>query len=70
LAGAALALALWLLQGPVAAWFAGRATLRDEATLAVLAVVGAIVYGGVVLALFGSDWLARLRRRAARPTPP
>jgi putative peptidoglycan lipid II flippase len=64
LAGAALALALWLLQGPVATWFAGRATLREEATLAVLAAIGAIVYGGAVLVLFGSEWLARLRRRA------
>jgi putative peptidoglycan lipid II flippase len=72
-AGVALALALWLLQAPVTAWFAGRETLREEATLAVLTAVGAIVYGGGVLALFGPAWLTRLRRRtgrAAQPAPP
>jgi hypothetical protein len=33
------------------------------ATLAVLALIGALVYGGIVLALFGREWLAMLRRR-------
>jgi uncharacterized integral membrane protein len=47
----------------VAGLFAGRTSLRDESTLAVLAVIGAAVYGGLVLALFGKAWLARLRRR-------
>jgi putative peptidoglycan lipid II flippase len=70
LAGVALALALLLLQGPVAKLFADRATLRDEATLAVLAAIGAVVYGGAVFALFGREWLARLRRRARRADPP
>jgi putative peptidoglycan lipid II flippase len=62
-AGLALALALWLAAGPVAALFASRTSLRDESTLAVLAVIGAAIYGGIVLALFGKDWLAMLRRR-------
>jgi putative peptidoglycan lipid II flippase len=62
-AGLALALVLWLAAAPVAGLFAGRTSLRDESTLAVLAVIGAAVYGGLVLALFGKDWLARLRRR-------
>jgi putative peptidoglycan lipid II flippase len=62
-AGLALALALWLAAGPVAALFASRTSLRDESTLAVLAVIGVAVYGGIVLALFGKDWLAMLRRR-------
>jgi putative peptidoglycan lipid II flippase len=62
-AGLALALVLWLAAAPVAGLFAGRTSLRDESTLAVLAVIGAAVYGGLVLALFGKEWLARLRRR-------
>ena len=62
-AGLALALVLWLAVAPVAGLFAGRTLLRDESTLAVLAMIGAAVYGGLVLALFGKDWLARLRRR-------
>jgi putative peptidoglycan lipid II flippase len=62
-AGLALALVLWLAAAPVAGLFAGRTSLRDESTLAVLAVIGAAVYGGLVLALFGKAWLARLRRR-------
>jgi putative peptidoglycan lipid II flippase len=65
LAGAALALALVVAQAPVAALFAGRTWLRDESTLAVLATIGAVVYGGVVLALFGKAWLATFRRRKA-----
>jgi putative peptidoglycan lipid II flippase len=71
-AGLALALALWLTAAPVAALFAGRASLRDESTLAVLAVIGAGVYGAIVLVLFGKQWLATLRaqkRRAAAPSP-
>jgi putative peptidoglycan lipid II flippase len=63
-AAAVLALALWLAQKPAAALFSGWKTLRDEATLAALAVVGAVVYGGVILALFGREWLARLPSKA------
>jgi putative peptidoglycan lipid II flippase len=62
-AGLALALVLFLAQGPVAGLFAGSSTWHDVATLAVLALVGALVYGGIVLALFGREWLAMLRRR-------
>jgi putative peptidoglycan lipid II flippase len=62
-AGLALALVLWLAAGPVAALFASRVALRDESTLALLAVIGAVVYGGIVLALFGKEWLATFRRR-------
>ena len=62
-AGVALALVLWLAAGPVAALFAGRTSLRDASTLAVLAVIGGVVYCGVVLALFGRQWIATFRRR-------
>ena len=39
---------------------AGR--LHEETTLAALALIGAVVYGGLVLALFGRQWLAAFRR--------
>ncbi len=34
------------------------------ATLGVLAVIGGVVYGGIVLALFGRGWLAAFRGRS------
>jgi putative peptidoglycan lipid II flippase len=74
-AGFALTIVLWLAREPVAHYFAGWPSWRDESALAVLAVVGAVVYGGVVLALFGPRWLAALRARkrspaALPPSPP
>lgn len=62
-AGVALALVLYLAQSPVASLFQSWSRLRDAATLTVLAVIGALVYGGAVIALFGRQWLAALRRR-------
>jgi putative peptidoglycan lipid II flippase len=71
-AGVALAAVLALAQGPVARLFADWASWRDESTLAVLAVIGGTVYGAVVVALFGKQWLAalRTRKRASAPPPP
>lgn len=63
IAGLMLALALWLVQAPVAALFSHWTTFRYEATLAVLAVLGAAVYGAAVLALFGREWLTLFRAR-------
>jgi putative peptidoglycan lipid II flippase len=67
-AGVALAVVLSLTQGPVARLFASWTSWRDESTLAVLAAIGAAVYGAIVLALFGRQWLAVLRARK-RPIP-
>jgi putative peptidoglycan lipid II flippase len=67
-AGVALGVVLWLAQGPVARLFADWTSWRDESTLAVLAAVGAGVYGAIVLTLFGKQWLTALRTRT-RPTP-
>ena len=67
IAGVVLALALWLAQGPVEALFAHWTTLRYETTLATLGAIGACVYAGAVLALFGREWLALFQRRAASP---
>jgi putative peptidoglycan lipid II flippase len=70
LAGIALAAALVVAERPVAALFAGWPALRAEATLAVLAAIGAVVYFGIVLGLFGKQWLDALRRRPAPGAPP
>ncbi len=62
-AGLALAAALWLCQGPVERLFADWQRLRHLAALALLAAIGAAVYGGVLLTLFGPRWLAAFRAR-------
>jgi putative peptidoglycan lipid II flippase len=62
-AGTALAIVLWLGQTWVADLFQQWTALRDVARLAVLGVIGGIVYGGVVSALFGRQWLALFRGR-------
>jgi putative peptidoglycan lipid II flippase len=69
-AGAALALALVLCERPAASLLA-TLPLRNEATLLALGAIGIVVYGGIVLALFGRQWLAMFRgRMQARPPPP
>ncbi len=68
-AGAALAIALWLAQAPVARQFAHWTSWRDESTLAVLAAIGGAVYFTIVLAFFGAHWLAALQARRGRTAP-
>ena len=70
LAGLVLALALWLVERPLATWLSARTTHKDEAELAMLVAIGAAVYGATVLALFGKDWLARFRGRATATAGP
>src|SRR5262249_31109041 len=60
-AGLGLALVLWLAQGPVLNLFGPP--LRDVAALATLAAIGGIVYGCLIVALFGRQWLAPFARR-------
>jgi len=62
-ASAALALVLWLGRAPALELFAGAGRWRDLFGLVLLAAAGGAVYGGIVLALFGRQWLAQLRRR-------
>ena len=59
-AGLALAAALWLAARPVATYL-GDWRLRDLVGLTTLAVLGLVVYGAAILALFGRRWLTRLR---------
>ena len=62
-AAIALAAVLLLARGPVAERFAGWTSWRDESTLAVLAMMGGVVYAAAIFALFGKEWLAALRAR-------
>jgi putative peptidoglycan lipid II flippase len=61
-AGIALGCALWLGQILAAHLPHDGVALRDEASLALLMAIGAVVYGGMVLALFGRQWLEAFRR--------
>ncbi len=59
LVGVVLAAVLWLAAQFAAAHFGAMAG-RDEAALLLLVAVGALVYGGSILALFGMRWLRKL----------
>jgi putative peptidoglycan lipid II flippase len=60
--GVLLGFALWLAARFAAAQFAHMSAFRDEAALSVLIAVGAIVYAGSILLLFGRGWLRSLVR--------
>jgi putative peptidoglycan lipid II flippase len=62
ISGVVLAAALWFAAGFAAPHLAQLGVLRDVATLLVLIGVGAVVYGGSVLLLFGRRWLWALVR--------
>jgi putative peptidoglycan lipid II flippase len=61
-AGIILAAVLWIAAGVAAAQLAHLSMLRDETALALLIVVGSIVYVGSILLLFGTGWLRSLVR--------
>jgi putative peptidoglycan lipid II flippase len=67
LAGVALAIALWV--GRIVAEHVVHDGLafRDEGRLMLLVAIGAVVYGGIVLILFGRQWFAAFRRSATPP---
>ncbi len=60
--GAVLAAALWFAARYAAVYFMQLNALRDEAALLSLIVVGAVVYAGSILLLFGRGWLRALVR--------
>ena len=66
LAAAALALGLVLaVAAPVVtAMLSSWSRFRDESTLALLVVIGGIVYGGLVIVLLGRRWLSLMRGSA------
>src|SRR5262249_5422988 len=65
-AGVALAIALWLCHRPVVHWLSSWQGPRDLAALAIISLIGATVYGGIVLALFGRDWISVIRTKPRR----
>ena len=69
-AGVALAAVLALAAPPIIRACEAFGGLRHVAALLALAVLGALVYGGAVIAMFGSRWIAGLRRRRARSAHP
>jgi putative peptidoglycan lipid II flippase len=66
IAGVVLAGVLWLCHVPVIRWVGDWRGLRDLAALGVLAAIGAAVYGGAVLILFGGGWIAGFRGKLRR----
>src|ERR1700710_3218563 len=61
-AGVLLGIALWVAARFATAQFAQLSGFRDETALLLLIVVGAIVYAGSILLLFGRGWLRSLVR--------
>ncbi|HEX4552688.1 MAG TPA: murein biosynthesis integral membrane protein MurJ [Xanthobacteraceae bacterium] len=70
LAGLVLAAALFLGARVIAPLLAGLHAFRAELTLAALALLGGLVYGGALALLFGPEWLAAFRRRRKPPPLP
>ncbi len=66
LAGLVLAAVLWLSYAPVLRSVAGWHGPRDLAALLILTVLGGLVYGGVVVVLFGRSWLTTFRAHRRR----
>jgi putative peptidoglycan lipid II flippase len=60
--GVLLGAALWLAARFATAQFAQLSSFRDEAALLLLVAVGAIVYAGSILLLFGRRWIFSLLR--------
>jgi putative peptidoglycan lipid II flippase len=65
-AGLVLAAALWLCRGPATQWFVGWQHFSDLARLLMLGCIGAGIYGAMVLALFGRNWMRRFRSSVRR----
>ena len=63
LAGLVLAGVLAVAYAPVSHWLGDLRHLRAVAILAVLAVLGAAVYGGMIAAFFGRSWLTAFRAK-------
>jgi putative peptidoglycan lipid II flippase len=69
LAGIALAAALYLGDRWLSRWIAALPSLRDEAMLFALILIGGVVYGAAVAALFGRRLLALIRGRPQGSPP-
>jgi len=67
IAGVALAVALYLGRIIAVHVVHDGVAFRDEGRLMLLVAIGAVVYGGIVLTMFGRQWFAAFRRSAAPP---
>jgi putative peptidoglycan lipid II flippase len=65
-AGVAVAAALWLGRDPAMKYFEGWDQFDDLAALLALMAVAGGIYGAIVLALFGRDWLRMFRGAGPR----
>jgi len=63
-AGAALALVLLIADPLITRLLSSWSRFRNESELALLAVLGGLVYGGLVLVLFGRRWVLLMKRSA------
>ncbi len=63
-AGAALAVVLLAADPIVTRLLSSWSRFRNESELALLALIGGLIYGGLVLVLFGRRWVSLLRRNA------
>jgi putative peptidoglycan lipid II flippase len=63
-ANAVLALVLILADPLVTSLLSSWSRFRSESELVLLALIGAVVYGGLVIVLFGRRWLLLMRRGA------
>jgi hypothetical protein len=61
---------LWVAAPAVTALSSSLPKFRQVADLLIVAALGGLVYGALVLALFGKKWLAMLRRRRLRVLNP
>jgi putative peptidoglycan lipid II flippase len=64
IAGAVFALFLFMAAPAVTYLLSSLPRFRYESQLIAVSVLGAVVYGVLVLALFGKRWLSIMRRRA------
>ena len=63
-AGLVLAAVLWLCEAPVTHLFADWPRFRNIAALFLLVAVGGVVYGTLLLALFGRQWFTVFQTRS------
>jgi hypothetical protein len=57
---------LWFGQAPLARAFASMHRWQDLATLLTLGTIASIIYGAIVIAMFGPAWLAKFRATRGR----
>jgi putative peptidoglycan lipid II flippase len=62
-AGLVLVVAIVLFESPLAHWIGRLPRFHDQAMLAAFALLGLLVYGGMIATLLGPQWLGPLRRR-------